>query len=592
MAVGLALRWHRLGAESIDLEEYACVGALDAPNLWRFILDQRALYPYGSPFVPVLFYLWSGIAGSSILAMRVFVLSFGMALVPVMYWAGVTFFRGERGRWAGLIAALCTALSPAFIYQAQEARMYSVFTLFAAISFVALLRAERGRDPFWWRINTLANFLVIFSHLFGVFLVAAQGLWLISRLWPDWRRLFRWSLAQGAAVLPLLLWSLSIPNAGPTLYSYYSPPSFWTIFHDLFSDDIVHRSSLALWASPPERFPWPQWHGALHAFGSAWVDPLMLGLALFAVAACLVLALREILLRPANAPRSGVALLLIAWYAVPLVLLVLVSYFSLPVYASRYAAYSQLALYLMLGWGVALLPLRIARTAAVLVLCLLYAYQLLISLPGPMRTEWREMMAQVAAESSANAPLLVEDPFWMPLARINRADDGRVLEGGYKREVLCDAAVRCAKAFPGPNDGAWIVLLDFNLQGPDAIVACLRARGVDVKLLQYFGERRPYLLHVTVPKGAQAPPCPIPAETELLRANLESEFIRARRGFLRYEPDERAGVYLRLTYAFLERGQLSAACAMLDRAREIGLTQESEPHHYTEIMQGLHEARP
>lgn len=591
MGVGLALRCYRLGAESIDLEEYACIGALDAPNLWRFLIEQRALYPYGAPLVPVLFYLWSGIVGTSIIAMRLLVLAFGMGLIPLMYWAGVAIFKGERGRWAGLVAALCTALSPVFLFHAHEARMYAPFCFFAALSFVSLYLAERGQDPFWGRVNTFANACVMLSHLFGVFLVAGQGLWLLIRLLPQWRRLIRWSLAQAAVAAPVLLWTLTAPEAGGTLYSYYQPPSFQVIFSDFFADDVVHRSTLALWASPPERFPWPEWHAPLHAAGSAWLDPLLLGMGILAVAGCVFGVLRQGL-SPGGAPRAASALLLFAWYAFPLSLIILVSYLSLPVYASRYAAYGQLALYLMLGYGVSLLPWRILRAAAVSLLCVLYGYQLIISLPGPMRTEWREMMNQVAAESTPDAPLLVEDPFWLPLARLNRTDDGRVIEGGYKRDALCDAAVRCAQAFPGPQGGAWIVLLDFILQGPEATVACLRARGVEVKLVQYFGERRPYLIHVTVPEGEGLPPCAVPAETSLLRDNLGTEFVKTRRGYLRYEPDERAGLYLRLAFTFLERGAVDAACSMLARAQEIGLTQETEPHNFSEIMQGLHEARP
>jgi len=586
MAVGLALRLYRLSAESIDLEEQACVGALNAPNLWQFLIEQRALYPYGSPFVPVLFYLWSGIAGTSIEAMRYFVLVFGVALIPAAWWAGVSFFCGERGRWAGLVAAVCVALSPSFIYQAHEARMYSIFTLFAVISFVALFRAERGRDPFWWRVNTAANALVIFSHLFGVFLVAAQGLWLLTRLWPDWRRLFRWGCLQAAVALPVILWAASIPNAGPNLYAYYAPPGFWTLFIDFFADDVVHHSSTALWASPLERYPWPAWHGWLQAQG-AWLDPSLMAAG---VAALLWWLARSIARR---GDRDGKGELLLSWFAAPVAILVVLSYLWIPVYSSRYAIYTAIALYLMIGAGVAALPWRSLRMVGVSLLVALYAYQIAICLPGPMRTEWREALAQVNAESDTTAPLLIEDPFWLPIAAMNWEPGTRVVEGAFTREALCDAAVRCAARNPGPRGGAWILLLDFNTQGTDAIMACLRERGTDARLTQFFGERRPYLIHVTSPgSAAGTPDCTRAPETDILAAHLRSEFLRNYQNVLRFEPDTRAGIYLRLALAMLERGQQELACAMLTRAAEVEALQTDEPRNLERMLAGVSDVQP
>lgn len=586
MAGGLALRLNRLGAESIDLEEQACVGALNAPNLWQFLIEQRTLYPYGSPFVPVLFYLWSALAGTSIEAMRYFVLLFGVALIPAAWWAGVTLFRGERGRWAGLVAALCVALSPSYIYQAHEARMYSIFTLFAVVSFVALFRAERGRDPFWWRVNTAANALVIFSHLFGVFLVAAQGLWLLTRLWPDWRRLFRWGSMQGLVALPVILWAASIPNAGPNLYAYYAPPGFWTLFVDFFADDIVHLSSTALWASPLERFPWPAWHGWMNAQG-AWLDPILVAAGLAGLLWWVVRTINR------RGDRDGKGVLLLVWFLAPVTILVALSYLWMPVYSSRYAIYGAIALYLMMGAGVAALPGQPLRIACVSLLAALYTYQLTLCLAGPMRTEWREALAQVNAESEVTAPLLIEDPFWLPIAAMNWDPGTRVVEGAFTREALCDAAVRCASLNPGARGGAWILLLDFNTQGTETIMACLRERGAGATLTQYFGERRPYLIHVTSSgEAADSLDCTRVVETATLAAHLENDFLRDYRNVLRFEPDTRAGVYLRLALAMLERGQQDLACSMLSRAAEVEAAQSDEPRNLERLLAGVSDVQP
>ena len=51
---GAVLRLAGIGAESADLEEYACIGALRTRGLHHFLIEQRALYPYGAPLAPLL----------------------------------------------------------------------------------------------------------------------------------------------------------------------------------------------------------------------------------------------------------------------------------------------------------------------------------------------------------------------------------------------------------------------------------------------------------------------------------------------------------------------------------------------------------
>ena len=561
--LGLAVRCIRLGAESIDLEEFACVGALDAPNVFAFLVEQRALYPYGAPLVPLLLYFLSGIAGNGILALRIFVLLFGVALIPSMYFAGVTFFRGERGRWAGLLAATCVALSPMYIYQAQEARMYAFFTLFAGLSFVALLRATREESPGWMRLHYAANLLVVSSHLFGVFLLAAQGLWLLFRWWGQWRALFRWGCINVALSLPALVWLAFAPTAGETLYSYYAPPPMIAIVNDLFSDDIVRRSSQALWASPIERSPWPEWYGTLEAIGR-YADPALYWLGVIAVAGwCVRCVLRM------RRTHDGGEVLLLVWYVLPLAMLVGLSYAGSPIYASRYAAYSSLALYLMFGAGLGALPGVWLRSAGLALFALLYGYQVLVALPGPTRTEWRDALVQVERESAVEAPLLVEDPFWLQVLHVNREDNGRVLEGGYKRETLCDAAWLCAQAFPGERNGAWILLLDYRGEGPEGTVNCLREKGLEVSVTRYFGDRKPYLIHATLDAAPTQQPCPYAPQVARIQKELNEPWVLDARRIVRYEPDERAGLFQRLAFAFAERAQPDAACAMLVRAAEV-----------------------
>jgi 4-amino-4-deoxy-L-arabinose transferase-like glycosyltransferase len=557
---GLLLRLNRIGAESIDLEEYACIGSLGAPGFTAFVAEQRQLYPYGAPFVPALFYFWSRIAGTDIVAIRLFVVLFGTALIPAVYLAGRAF---TGSRWAALTAAACTALSPAFIYQGQEARMYAFLALGAALSFLSLAHMQTAPDSRWRWLHYAANVVVIWSHLFGVMLVAVQGLWLLWVWRGHWKALFRWALVHAVILLPVALWTLGLAEAGSTLHGYYHPPGMRQLMDDLLKDDVVHGSTVAWWPAPPERSPWGTWHVTLQTL-RAFTDPMMQGL----FAAALAWWLWRLPRQRADREALRRNVLLLFWALGPLAIIFALSHLWQPVYSSRYSGYGALAQYIMLGAMLAALPFRALRAAALAALVALYAHQLAMSLPGPMRTEWREVLHQIAGESTPDAPVFVEDPFWLQVININRHEDTRVIEGAYERATLCDIAAIVA----GETGEAWVLLVDLKGEGPDAVRECLAARGMRVSVSRHYGERTAYLVKAASAASGVTPCTPGLAMRQLMarQGNPETaatlEEIQQR---VRYEPDARAGAYLRAGIALLKAGHTNAACRILQRAEEV-----------------------
>ncbi len=83
------------------------------------------------------------------------------------------------GRVRALIATVLVATSWTFLFHGVYGRMYSLFLLTSALSFLALLRAlERGGRTSWglWALAILAT---VATHPYGALVLAAQGAFVV-----------------------------------------------------------------------------------------------------------------------------------------------------------------------------------------------------------------------------------------------------------------------------------------------------------------------------------------------------------------------------------------------------------------------------
>ena len=93
--------------------------------------------------------------------LRLLPVALAVSAVPLLY----GFVRHLCGEKAGLLAALCLALSPQHIWYAQELRPYELVTPLAVISVWSFMRAYRGGSPVWWVVNLISNTLLGLSKL-------------------------------------------------------------------------------------------------------------------------------------------------------------------------------------------------------------------------------------------------------------------------------------------------------------------------------------------------------------------------------------------------------------------------------------------
>jgi uncharacterized membrane protein len=102
----------------------------------------------------------------------------GTLVIPVLYELG----RELYDRRTGLVAAAFAAVSPVLIWYSQEVRMYEFVALFGLLALLMQLRAIRNGTMLNWAGYILATATLLWSHYFGLILIAVQQLIFVAAL--------------------------------------------------------------------------------------------------------------------------------------------------------------------------------------------------------------------------------------------------------------------------------------------------------------------------------------------------------------------------------------------------------------------------
>jgi mannosyltransferase len=207
--LAVALRvWH-LNGQSLGYDEGYSI-ALARQSLGAIAAQTAAdIQP---PLYYDLLHFWMQLFGTSEAAVRSLSLLFGVLTVPLLYALGRRLF----GPATGLLAALLGAVSPFWIWYAQEARNYTLVTFLGALSSYLLLAISlpcragevTGCRTLWIRIGgvrqpvkagvgvlprqerrragvgvwiafVLINIAAVYTHYYAFFLVAFQALFFL-----------------------------------------------------------------------------------------------------------------------------------------------------------------------------------------------------------------------------------------------------------------------------------------------------------------------------------------------------------------------------------------------------------------------------
>ena len=491
IALGIGLRIHRIGAESVWWDEYASLMHLGAPDLWTFLKLNRTLDPATLPLYYSLEYLWSHHVSDSIPGLRLLSIFIGTLVIPLLY----VFGRDLYGKGAGLTAALCVAMSPIHIHHAQGIRMYVLLTLLALLSAYTFMKVLRDGRERWWGAHVLSNLLLVWTHPFGLLPLVVEGCSLVVTRYRPFQRTAAWIGVHVVLLVPSALYLSRVRfwSAEGTA-TWLRMPSVAEFLGDVFADDVISvtyqlRDADTAWAGLPLR----------PILDAALVFALCAGVAWLGMRAW-----RKG--RSNSASRSrGVAVFLLMWLVLPPLALYVLSMLRRPCIFPRYTVHSSLALYLMVGGAVASLPRKAMRAAAVCALVVLYGYQLSLLYPGPQRTDWRSAGAFIRSRGSPNDPILVQASIWQEVFSFNLGPAENPVSSTETLEVLADQADFLLNYCKEPSEPenplnrAWLVVkLPYFESGPSReLEAELTSLGLEFAITEFGGIQHVLVYEVT-----------------------------------------------------------------------------------------------
>ncbi|MCB8985786.1 MAG: glycosyltransferase family 39 protein [Ardenticatenaceae bacterium] len=182
--LAMALRFHNLGAQSFWNDEGN--SARLSERTIQLIIEGTA-----SDIHPPLYYLllrgWRELAGETEFGLRALSAFAGLLVVPL----AISLARDPKSKirnpkW--LLVGVITAVSPPLIYYSQEARMYALLGLLAALSTWLLFRIW---DLGFRKVLVVAYVLTavagLYTHYFFPAVLAAQGVVVVIWAVRDWR---------------------------------------------------------------------------------------------------------------------------------------------------------------------------------------------------------------------------------------------------------------------------------------------------------------------------------------------------------------------------------------------------------------------
>jgi mannosyltransferase len=178
--VAAILRLAFLDSKSLWVDEgmTACRTVWSMSYLFPFILHREMnMFLYY-----LMVHVWTSIAGTNEIMLRLPSVLFDTASVPIIYTLGIAL--GERR--AGLFAAMMLALNASAIEYAQTARSYAMLAMLTILAAGFFIRSMRNPST-----RNLAGYIIsatcaVYAQLFGIFALPAQALFLLCYR-PEWK---------------------------------------------------------------------------------------------------------------------------------------------------------------------------------------------------------------------------------------------------------------------------------------------------------------------------------------------------------------------------------------------------------------------
>ncbi len=327
--LAFALRLYRLDAQELWGDESVSVSARRLSET-QVLLGKTDVHP------PLYFFTLREamlVFSEKLFSIRFVSVFWSVLALPLVYRIGKRALRSEA---VGMLAALVAAVSALQVLYAQEARMYTMATAWAAASLwctVELLQPsspallpERAKRGGWWIAFILTSLIGMYTHYFVAFVVIAEGMALLWAARRDRRavtRLFIATIIIAAVYAPWI----------PIQRQYAASQAYtrWELLTPAVFVDVL-RQTLTSWGVarynviPTKPFP-----------GADWGTVVVAAVAL----AGAIAALRARHIGSALVPQAAAVVVVLGWALNPI----------LPVFQDRYLMIGTPAYLVLIGAG-------------------------------------------------------------------------------------------------------------------------------------------------------------------------------------------------------------------------------------------------
>ena len=344
--LAFALRVYRLGAQAIwwdeSLSVYRATRELGAVLANTILIQNVVTTDTVPPLYFLLLHFLVPVFGTTEFAMRFFSLAANVATIPLLYVLARRLLtlthsplscspglRTGEGPGVGVIAALLGALSPFYVWYAQEARPYALVLFWSTLAVYALVRAFSIRLSVspqairWVAVYILAAIAALYTHYYAIFLIPFHVVLIAALVWRKqraWVALPAVPLASAFLLIPLVRSSVAgNVDTGPDFVPF-----------DIILRDLLNSFTVGITVD----------------FAQAiWIDVLMLGLFVIGIIRITNYELR-------------ITITLLSYFFIPILGVFAASYFR-PIYQnSRYLIAISPAFYLGVAAGMTALARR------------------------------------------------------------------------------------------------------------------------------------------------------------------------------------------------------------------------------------------
>ncbi|MFZ0926001.1 MAG: glycosyltransferase family 39 protein [Halobacteriota archaeon] len=354
--IGLFLRVYCLGASNLFVDE--AVSIYIAKLSLSQLLQTQAQLDLNPPLYAFVLHYWMVLFGDSEFSVRFLSVVFGTLAIPMTFVVGRQLFDEE----VGLLGALILAVSSFNVQFSQTARMYSLMLLLALLSMYFFLSFLRRNTLSISVGYVLATTLLLYTHVYGVFVLLAQNIYLIGLFLLATEKIVRlrqWIVLQAivvglfAAWIPVLVSHITVVQSG-----FWVPPPAFSTFLDtfvLYSGGrvlLILLFVLAIFSLFTRK----------KVNGSADWKPR--------------LQLFKNHLRNVHLTNKEQVTFLLVWLLAVTALPFVVSHFSTSFYVQRYTIAASVALYLLAASGLRKINWSYAKVAVIAVIIVLSAVNL------------------------------------------------------------------------------------------------------------------------------------------------------------------------------------------------------------------------